>query len=95
MDTLESLLAAIAPTGASRDILNPATGELVAKVAEHTVDDLNAAVAAALKDPELAKKLREQGGEPTPMSSQQFKDFIKKESVQFERIVTAAKIVAE
>jgi phenylacetaldehyde dehydrogenase len=49
MDTLESLLAAIAPTGASRDILNPATGELVAKVAEHTVDDLNAAVAAAKK----------------------------------------------
>lgn len=59
------------------------------------VQKLNTAVAAALKDPELAKKLREQGGEPTPMSPQQFKDFIKKESVQFERIVTAAKIVAE
>ena len=59
------------------------------------VQKLNAAVTAALKDPELARKLREQGGEPTPMSPQQFKDFIQKESVQFERIVTPAKIVAE
>jgi tripartite-type tricarboxylate transporter receptor subunit TctC len=59
------------------------------------VQKLNAAVTAALKDPELAKKLREQGGEPAPMSPQQFKDFIKKESVQFERIVTTAKITAE
>lgn len=59
------------------------------------VQKLNAAVTAALKDPELARKLREQGGEPTPMSPQQFKDFIQKESVQFERIVTTAKIVAE
>ena len=47
--TLESLLAAIAPTGPSRDILNPATGELVGKVAEHSVDDLNNAIAAAKK----------------------------------------------
>ena len=36
MDTLESLLAAIAPTGASRDILNPATGEL--ELVERTFD---------------------------------------------------------
>jgi phenylacetaldehyde dehydrogenase len=43
------LLAAIAPTGASRDILNPATGELVGKAPEHTVADLEAAVAAAKK----------------------------------------------
>jgi tripartite-type tricarboxylate transporter receptor subunit TctC len=59
------------------------------------VQKLNSAVTAALKDPDLAKKLREQGGEPAPMSSQQFKEFIKKESVQFERIVSTAKIVAE
>jgi phenylacetaldehyde dehydrogenase len=49
MDTLESLLAAIAPTGASRDILNPANGNLVAKVAVDTVDDLEKAIAAATK----------------------------------------------
>lgn len=59
------------------------------------VQKLNAAVTTALKDPDLAKKLREQGGEPTPTTPQQFKDFIKKESAQFERIVTTAKIVAE
>jgi tripartite-type tricarboxylate transporter receptor subunit TctC len=56
---------------------------------------LNAAVTQALRDPELAKKLRDQGGEPAPMATQQFRDFIKTESVQFERIVDAAKIIAE
>lgn len=50
---------------------------------------------AALKDPELVRKLRERGGEPAPMTQQQFKDFIKRESVQFERIVTTAQIFAE
>lgn len=59
------------------------------------VQKLNAAVTAALKDPELTKKLREQGGEASPMTPTQFKDFIQKESAQFERIVTTAKIVAE
>ena len=60
------------------------------------VQKLNAAVTTALKDPELAKKMREQGGEPTPMTPAQFKDFIKTGvHAQFERIVTTAKIVAE
>jgi acyl-CoA reductase-like NAD-dependent aldehyde dehydrogenase len=49
METLESLLAAIAPTGASRDIMNPATGELVGKTPVHTVSDLDAVVDAAQK----------------------------------------------
>lgn len=62
---------------------------------EPVVQKLNAAVTQALKDPELAKKLREQGGEPSPMTPQQFRDFIKQESVQFLRIVDTAKIVAE
>jgi tripartite-type tricarboxylate transporter receptor subunit TctC len=56
---------------------------------------LNAAVTQALRDPELAKKLRDQGGEPAPMTAQQFRDFIKTESVQFERIVDTARITAE
>jgi tripartite-type tricarboxylate transporter receptor subunit TctC len=56
---------------------------------------LNAAVAQALKDPELAKKLRDQGGEPAPMSTAQFSDFLKVESTQFSRIVNSAKITAE
>ncbi|EJL77874.1 hypothetical protein PMI15_04498 [Polaromonas sp. CF318] len=56
---------------------------------------LNAAVTAALKDPQLVSRLREQGGEPTPLSQAQFRDFIKKESAQYGRIVDSAKIVAE
>ncbi len=56
---------------------------------------INAAVTQALADPELARKLREQGGEPSPMSIAQFKAFIKAESAQFARIVETAKITAE
>lgn len=56
---------------------------------------LNAAVTQALRDPELSKKLLDQGGEPAPMTTQQFRDFIKSESLQFERIVASAQIVAE
>jgi tripartite-type tricarboxylate transporter receptor subunit TctC len=59
------------------------------------VQKLNAAVTQALKDPELAKRLQDQGGEPSPMSVQQFRDFIKTESAQFQRIVETAKITAE
>lgn len=49
METLESLLAAIAPSGKSRDILNPATEELVGKAPVHSVEDLDAAIEAAEK----------------------------------------------
>jgi tripartite-type tricarboxylate transporter receptor subunit TctC len=56
---------------------------------------LNAAVVQALKDPALAAKLREQGGEPAPMTQAQFRDFIKSESAQFGRVVESRKITAE
>jgi tripartite-type tricarboxylate transporter receptor subunit TctC len=59
------------------------------------VQKLNAAATQALKDPELAKRLQDQGGEPSPMSAQQFRDFIQSESKQFQRIVETAKITAE
>jgi tripartite-type tricarboxylate transporter receptor subunit TctC len=59
------------------------------------VAKINAAVVQALQNPELAKRLRDQGGEPAPMSPQQFKDFIKAESVQYGRIVEFAKITPE
>jgi tripartite-type tricarboxylate transporter receptor subunit TctC len=62
---------------------------------EPVVNKLNAAVTQALKDADLAKRLRDQGGEPSPMSPQQFREFIQTESKQFERIVETAKIVAE
>lgn len=59
------------------------------------VQKINTAVTEALKDPELSKRLRDQGGEPSPMTPQQFRDFIQAESKQFERIVQSAQIVAE
>jgi tripartite-type tricarboxylate transporter receptor subunit TctC len=56
---------------------------------------LNAAITQALKDPTLIARLREQGGEPEPMTIPQFRDFIKAESERFGRIVEAGKITAE
>lgn len=56
---------------------------------------LNEAVTTALRDPELVKRLQEQGGEPMPLSQTQFRDFIKTETVKYARIVESAKIVAE
>ena len=56
---------------------------------------INAAVTNAIQDPELAKRLQDQGGEPAPMSVQQFREFIRTESLQFQRIVETAKITAE
>jgi tripartite-type tricarboxylate transporter receptor subunit TctC len=66
-----------------------------ANTTDAVVQKLNAAVTQALKDPELAKKMQDQGGEPSPMTTQQFRDFIKTESVQFQRIVEVANITAE
>ena len=56
---------------------------------------INAAVRQALQDPDLAKRLQDQGGEPAPMSVAQFRDFIKSESQKFQRIVETANITAE
>lgn len=48
MDTYESLLAAITvPEGEGREVLNPATGELIGRVPVHTVADVDAAIARA------------------------------------------------
>lgn len=56
---------------------------------------LNAAAADALKDPELIKRLREQGGEPAPMTQQQFRDFIAQETQKYAQIVESAHITPE
>ncbi len=56
---------------------------------------LNTAVTQALRDPALMAKLREQGGEPTPMTSEQFRTFIQIESQKYSRIVETAKITAD
>lgn len=56
---------------------------------------LNSAVQDLLKDPEMIKKLQAQGGEPSPMSAPQFKQFITGETAKYKRIVDAAHITAE
>ena len=62
---------------------------------EAIIQKLNVAVTQAIKDPDLAKRLQDQGGEPAPMTTEQFKEFIKTESVQFQKIVEFAKITAD
>lgn len=62
---------------------------------EPVLQKINAVVTQALKDPDLAKRLQDQGGEPAPMSVQQFREFIQSESKQFQRIVETAQITAE
>ncbi|KFF60011.1 aldehyde dehydrogenase [Cryobacterium sp. MLB-32] len=48
MNSFESILATITPTsGPTREILDPATGDVVGSAPIHTVDDLDRAVAAA------------------------------------------------
>ena len=43
----------------------------------------------------VVKRLQDQGGEPAPMSVKQFRDFIKVESMKFQRIVDMANITPE
>jgi tripartite-type tricarboxylate transporter receptor subunit TctC len=66
-----------------------------AKTPADVQQKLNVAVTQALRDAALVKKLNDQGGEPAPMTIEQFRAFIKAESVQYGRIVEAAKITPE
>jgi tripartite-type tricarboxylate transporter receptor subunit TctC len=56
---------------------------------------LNTAITKVLRDPDLAAKLREQGGEPAPMTQAQFKTFVKDQTAMFAKIVDAAHITAQ
>ena len=47
LSSYQDLLAAVTAAGGGRDILDPATGELVGRAPEHTVDDLEKALSAA------------------------------------------------
>ena len=49
-------------SGRSQDVFNPATGAVTGKVALGCVDDVNAAVAAALLDLEFAGQLTRHPG---------------------------------
>jgi tripartite-type tricarboxylate transporter receptor subunit TctC len=51
---------------------------------------LNAALAKVLADPQVKKKLAEQGAEPYSEKPEQFADFIRKESAKWSQVVKAA-----
>jgi tripartite-type tricarboxylate transporter receptor subunit TctC len=59
------------------------------------VKTLNGAAVAALKVPEIAAKLRENGFEPSPTTPEQFREFIRAESAKFGKIVVEAGVKAE
>jgi len=62
---------------------------------EAVVRRLNEAVGAALADPAVAARLREQGMEPTPLAPTAFRDFVRAESAKFARIVETAGITPD
>lgn len=76
---LENWFGLFAPAGTPQDI----------------IDQINQAVTQALQNPQLVQRLRDQGGEPAPMSAQDFAAFIKHESVQYKKIIDEAGIVVE
>ena len=76
---LENWFGLFVPAGTPRDV----------------VDRINQSATAALADPELAQRLRDQGGEPSPMSPEEFTAFIKQESLQYKKIVEQANITAD
>jgi tripartite-type tricarboxylate transporter receptor subunit TctC len=66
-----------------------------AKTPEPVIAKLHAALADALKDPEIVKKLDAQGAEPALTTSAQFAQFITAESAKFGKIVTDANVTVE
>jgi tripartite-type tricarboxylate transporter receptor subunit TctC len=59
------------------------------------IAQLNKAVAAALKNPELAQSLAAQGSEPNPTTPGELARFVKSEHDRWSRVVTAAHMTAE
>lgn len=66
-----------------------------AKTPAPVVAAINQAISTALRDPELAQRLTEQGGEVEIMTPQAFHDFILAQSKQYQAIVEHAHITAE
>ena len=56
---------------------------------------LNAAATEGLKSPDMAKKLQAAGFEPAPTTPEQFRQFVRGESVKFAKIIAEAGIKLE
>ena len=59
------------------------------------IETLNKAVAQALANPAVAKKLEALGSYPAPMKPEEFKSFVAAESAKFKTIVVTADIKAQ
>lgn len=66
-----------------------------AKTPEPIIAKLHAALADAIKDPEIVKKLGAQGAEPVLTTPAQFAQFITTESAKFGKIVIDASVTVE
>ena len=63
-----------------------------AKIPELVLKRLNTAAVQALKAPEMSNKLKASGFEPSPMSPEEFRQFIRNESAKFANIIAEAGI---
>ena len=61
-----------------------------AATAPEIVAKLNAAVVAALRDPEVAQRIRTVGMEPTPMTAAEFGTYIRSEIDKYSKVVAAS-----
>ena len=59
------------------------------------IDRLNQEINSALVDPKLSTRLRELGGEPTPMSPTEFGQFIAVETDKWAKVIMIAGLKAE
>jgi len=66
-----------------------------AKTPAPIIQKVHAALADALKDPEVLKKLEVQGAEPALMTPEQFTQFVNAEYGKFGKVVADNKITAE
>jgi tripartite-type tricarboxylate transporter receptor subunit TctC len=66
-----------------------------AKTPEPIIAKVHAALASALRDPEIVAKLNAQGAEPALMTPAQFSQFITTESAKFGKIVVDANVTVE
>ena len=66
-----------------------------AKTSPAIIEKLNKAVAQALGNPAIAKKLEALGSYPAPSKSEDFKTFVAAESAKFKNIIVTADIKAQ
>ena len=76
---LDNWYGIFAPAGTPQDVQNR----------------LNVVITEALHDPEIIKQMVEQGGNPSPMTQDQFRAFMQAENVKYVDIVSNAKITVD